>query len=483
MFDTSPTSEQNAVVTRTSLLEIVACRDAALAEYDRAADLFAAAADAATEASKLKSRAAHGARVYMGESHSAIGAQLKTKIDPAEAKIWARREVDSGVWMHIFDTYRFGDLMDADMRKQWLAQVKADPIEVTFDNLEATISNIMAQQDDVFVRGIANCFAKLDRRFASHDAFKFGNRMIFEGMFDEFGFSGHRSDYIWSVISDVERVLCILDKAPEKRGDVRASVDKARAGGFVKRQSESETDYFKIRTFKKGSIHLWFKRKDLVERVNQMLSDWYGCVLPDAAESTEHQAQATSTAVSKDLQFYGTSDATGDRLLKKIHFPEGASILEPSVGEGALVAAILRRYQKQHEDKKHGIAGLNITAVEFDKGRAKKTYERFDGAVDVRCQNFLEFETAKRFDFTVMNPPFYGTHWMDHVQKAWELTSGTLIAILPATAEIGTSKKHKEFLAWVKKETGRDPWFTALPAGSFADAGTNVSTVVLRMQL
>lgn len=70
-----------------------------------------------------------------------------------------------------------------------------------------------------------------------------------------------------------------------------------------------------------------------------------------------------------------------------------------------------------------------------------------------------------------MNPPFYGRHYVKHVQHALRFLKpgGTLVSILPATAHYD----HDEL-----KGEWRD-----LPVASFADAGTNVPTGLLRMRL
>jgi hypothetical protein len=85
-----------------------------------------------------------------------------------------------------------------------------------------------------------------------------------------------------------------------------------------------------------------------------------------------------------------------------------------------------------------------------------------------------------------MNPPFYGVHWMEHVMHAYDFLTprGTLVAVLPYTAESGDSEKHDTFRAWAAERAGwrRNRLFSDLPAESFAESGTRVSTVYLTLQ-
>lgn len=108
--------------------------------------------------------------------------------------------------------------------------------------------------------------------------------------------------------------------------------------------------------------------------------------------------------------------------------------------------------------------------------------------VTVRCANFLRVPAEPVYDAVAMNPPFAGTHWMDHVRHAFDCLTpgGTLHAVLPATAEFGTSRRHEAFRLWLEHETEatgswRGRW-RDLPAESFAETGTRINTVILRLR-
>ena len=108
------------------------------------------------------------------------------------------------------------------------------------------------------------------------------------------------------------------------------------------------------------------------------------------------------------------------------------------------------------------------------------------GTIKLTARNFLEMQPTATFDFVVMNPPFYGTHYMDHVKHAFEFLApgGMLRAILPASAEVNESKKHTAFRAWAMKhnDLGWAGPFRDLPAESFRESGTMIQTVVLHLR-
>jgi predicted RNA methylase len=187
-------------------------------------------------------------------------------------------------------------------------------------------------------------------------------------------------------------------------------------------------------------------------------------------------ATSATGALAKDLSFYRTPQAVVERMLAEIYMSPRSRVLEPSAGDGAIVRKLLRE-------------GYVVLAVEVDEGRAAQLQalarEWPPGRLDVERGNFLAYPTARPVaEAVVMNPPFYGTHWMEHVMHAFELLApgGRLVSVLPASAEVLESPKHEAFRAWAKERVGR---FVSLPAESFAESfaesGTRINTVLLTL--
>jgi hypothetical protein len=442
---------------RTNIVDICKARSRALDLMTEAADRIAEAQDLIAEAHNASKIATMGRRADPPQGTKAAEA-LSVSIEKDAALVAYRKRLDADIWTHLLSTTGMTDLMDKtakdELRKNMLGEVP----EATEENITATLETLVRDSGMTFQRGLAKAFTQLDKRFKSHDGFKLGARIIIDNLFDRFGgWNGYYGKD--DTLADVERVFAVLDGEKPSFNSLRQAISASRPG-FGVQQSETEAAYFKVRGFKNGNAHLWFTRDDLVTKANKLLREYYGEVLPDAATVNE---KPTGTAVSTKLQFYGTPLAAAEQLVRNLNFKPGAKVLEPQAGEGGLLRVIPKHCQ--------------VTAIEVHPQRAA-----YIGAI---CANFLTYELPPVFDFVLMNPPFFGTHWMDHVRKAYEALApgGILRSILPASAEVNESTKHEAFRAWVQKNSPKyhRPW-TDLPPESFAASGTNVQTVILEMR-
>ena len=438
----------NLPVPRHTITSICAARDASLATMQLAAETL----EEGYALSKQARGQAHAAsQGHMFHTHE--NPLFKTDFDAGKSVDSYRRSLDANVWTNLLKTTGMEDMMDKTAKDEFASSLRTDVPEVTEDNVTATLQNLFANADLIFQRGLAKAFSSLDKRFKSHDGFKIGSRMIIERLFDDNGYwrDGH-------TLQDIERVFAVLDGEKPSYNSLRHAVEQSRSG-YGAKQSETEAAYFLVRGFKNGNAHHWFSRDDLVEKANALLAKYYGETLPDAATVNE---KPTGTAVATKLQFYASPPAVVTKLLRDIRFFPGMKILEPSAGEGA----ILRQLP----------ADADVTAVEFHPVRAA-----YIGAI---CANFLTWKGPQNFDLVLMNPPFHGIHWMDHVRKAFDhlKPGGRLRAVLPASAEVNESAKHQAFRAWAEKN--KDTWrmWTELPPESFASSGTNVQTVILELK-
>ena len=111
--------------------------------------------------------------------------------------------------------------------------------------------------------------------------------------------------------------------------------------------------------------------------------------------------------------------------------------------------------------------GHRVFGIEYHAGRAAEARAK---GHNVLTANFLEYPSTADFDLVVMNPPFYGRHYVKHVRHALTFLKpgGTLVSILPATAHYDHGELEGEW---------RD-----LPVGSFSEAGTNVPTGMLKIR-
>ena len=285
------------------------------------------------------------------------------------------------------------------------------------------------------------------------------------------------------ILADVERVMAKLDgnvpnfrTAEAGEGEERGprtlydEIELSRGRGMNPRQSVTESRYFRVKGFKNGNAHLWFTRHDLVGKANKLLAEYYGDVIPDGVDrGGKGEGIKTKAGLpSKNLQYYFTPEKAAAHFLRNFGCEAGARVLEPSAGTGHLVRPLLA-------------AGACVDAIEIDAERCAILRLERSPRLRVMQGNFLTTHPQPIYSAVVMNPPFYGTHWMEHVRHAFDFLKpgGTLHAILPASAEDGETAKHEEFRKWAQNQCSRWDrfWFREMPLESFAEAGTRISTV------
>ena len=471
--DAAPAASLPALTSRID--DIVAARDGALSKVKEATASLEAAYGLSKDAAALAKRASSGRKYWgldrTGSKHYSV--LFPDGFDAAQSVETYRRQLDASVWTYLYEETGIREMMDATAARDFDRSLRDEVPEVTVANLRATFETLMGNADLIFARGLAVAFARLDRRFKSHDAFKLGSRMIIDRAFSEYSGNFNRS-WAEETIIDVERVFAKLDGGTPAGRSLIQEIDACRPG-YGPQQSVTESSYFRIRGFKNGNAHLWFTRDDLVAKANSILGDYYGAVMPDAAERNEDEAsfRKRTNLPSKDLQFYHTPKAAADALLDAITWRKDMRVLEPSAGEGHLVRPLLAK-------------GYHVTAMEIHGDRLAKLRTLEGPNCVVMAGNFLNQSPDRQFDAVVMNPPFYGTHWMDHVRHAFDFLApeGQLVAILPASAQVAESKAHIQFRRWAEKVNGGVRWgmFSDLPAESFAEAGTNINTVILKLR-
>lgn len=466
----------NQIVPRATVDGIVANRNLALELYASAHAALGNASDALQAALRATLAAAPtqtGINHHAKDERSGFLAGLELPIRD-DFLVAARKMIDTDVWAHLIRMTDLDSLMDKKAKDQFRAQLQKDPPEVTIENVIATLEQFALDAGTIFKRGIAECFSSLDRRFRSHDGWKIGSRAILTRAFNDYGmWNYYRNER--DTIHDIERAFMVLEGKPVPKiyAGLVSAIEESRAGRFGPRQSFVETDYFRVRTFQNGNVHLWFKRDDLLARVNQLLGEYYGAPIPEERgpdEDTDlHQPK---TALAKNYGFYPTPEAAVATVIDAIPIGRNSSalrVLEPSAGMGNLARPLAH-------------AGHIVDCIEINSERAGSLRaERIFGRVT--CADFIAVQPdhASLYDRVVMNPPFDRERDIDHVMHALKFLrpGGYLIAIMSAGTEFRDTKKSRAFRKLMIEMHGQH---TDLPPGSFASVGTYCNTIILRVQ-
>lgn len=390
-----------------------------------------------------------------------------------------RKNLLKSGWKAIYNRLNI-DMIASANDKRLFERTLADPPPLTAEIVRSTFSHYYANPRLHILRGLAEAFVDLDPAYKSHAKVKIGvkglpKRVILHSVA---GYGSSHGSYGRDRLRDIINALAAYQGKPLLDGFELAAIladgDALRVASEIPDPSQpayerkSNPKFVRIigrdvwlKRYENGNGHLYFGPDALLD-INRGLAEFYGEVLPDVDPADPERAP--STAVAKDLQFYWSPPKVIAAALELagVHDlsnwshnpPAPIRVLEPSCGDGRILDAVRARRQ-------------NALGIEYHHGRAAQAKAKGHSVVTA---NFLECPPRAEFDAVVMNPPFYGRHYVKHVRHALKFLKpgGTLVSILPATAHYDHQELEGEW---------RD-----LPVGSFAEAGTNVPTGLLRMR-
>ena len=410
------------------------------------------------------------------------GTVMGTYVEPIGSRSYLNaKEIRSNLlksaWRAVYNRLDIDKIASAKDKKLF-DQTMANPPPLTMETAKATFGDYLMRPRYHILKGLAEAFADLDPAYKSHSKVRIGvkglpKRVILNG-WGEYS-SGWARDKFRNIVNALAAYQGIEHFAHAEFSAMSVLHDRgedAVLGGQpvtrVDRYGKAETFAtvdrgMSVRKFGNGNAHVHFTPATLLD-INRALAEFYGEVLPDA--EPENVKPSASTAVSKDLQFYPTPRAVVDAAMEFASIPNPEhyrsghhqmpvlKVLEPSCGDGRIMDVLRER-------------GQDCFGIEYHPTRA--SVARAKGHA-VLTANFLEHPATPEFDVVMMNPPFYGRHYAQHVRHAYKFLKpgGTLVSILPATAYYDHGELKGEW---------RD-----LPVGSFSESGTNVPTGMLKMR-
>lgn len=385
-----------------------------------------------------------------------------------------RKNLLKSGWRAVYERLQIDSIASAKDKKLF-DQALANPPPLTVETAKATFGDYLIRPRFHILRGLAEAFCALDPAYRSHSRVRVGvkglpKRVVLNN------WGGFSSTYGRDRFQDMANALAAFRRQPrvewcemldiddQHKLDCDAVMNGRTLIRFGQEEPWQAPDRgLTIRRFGNGNAHVYFD-KDALHAVNRALAEFYGEVLPDA--EPEGVKPSASTAVSKDLQFYWSSPEVIERALAfagvpdlrewnhyRTNRPAPMQVLEPSCGDGRILD-VLRTY------------GHHSLGIEYHPGRAAEARSKGHNVLN---RNFLDCEPMP-FETVVMNPPFYGRHYLAHVRHALRFVQpgGILVAILPATARYDHGELQGEW--------------EDLPVASFAEAGTNVPTTMLKIR-
>ena len=209
-----------------------------------------------------------------------LGHALGSDLSHSRAEFLRAHRKDA--WLSVFQLMDFHKWLDKKQTDEMLSDVsKSGHFPFTADNIKGTLENIVLQRRKLFEQSAWNVFEALTKYYKgntnyhegwkSNDAFKVNKKLVFP-----YGVSYDRQCgrfSLWSgyssainIYDDLDRVLSVLD------GDSFESV--LSVGDAIRNAIQNDrhtpqklhSSYFEIRYYKKGTVHLKWKREDLLEK-------------------------------------------------------------------------------------------------------------------------------------------------------------------------------------------------------------------------
>lgn len=185
--------------------------------------------------------------------------------------------------------------------------------------------------------------------------------------------------------------------------------------------------------------------------------------------------------------FYPTPEALIEKLTYGVDWHFVSSILEPSAGKGDIARYCAAKcYERTHRympyDKyswEDAFSSADIDCIEIDPA-LRKVLE--DSSLRVVHDDFLTFQTQKRYDLIVMNPPF--DQGAKHLLKALEISErgGNILCVLNAETIRNPYSEERKELARKLEEYGAEISFVS---DAFIDAErrTDVEVALVRVSI
>ena len=200
--------------------------------------------------------------------------------DPFET---CRARIDRDIWKYLMDESGISTYMDAAARKAFrddLNEPTSEVPEISKANITATFQELYQKRGDMMERGIINVFKALSWSYKTNSPCKFGKKIIMDGMVSynsNWGFSNYYSERR-DRLSDLDRIFRVMDGKLEL--DYRDSVGNQFSEKVTGQNQTMETDYFSLKWYKKGSLHLTFKNPEICDKLNDVIVKHYPGALP-----------------------------------------------------------------------------------------------------------------------------------------------------------------------------------------------------------
>jgi hypothetical protein len=187
------------------------------------------------------------------------------------------KAIDTSAWDALFRESRLTTLMNRDDIAVLRNDIDKHAPPVTREVVMTTFVDLFSKRHETFRTGLVDLFQGLCRVYRSNKAFSIGKRIILDRVLNEYGWSSF--SYGSAKVNDLWRIMLLLDGRDPGTFDQSEQFDQVILTARRNQLDNVKTEYFEVRLFKNGNLHIWFQRPDLIDKANQLIAEHYGAVL------------------------------------------------------------------------------------------------------------------------------------------------------------------------------------------------------------
>ena len=183
-------------------------------------------------------------------------------IKPEEFK----KEFDKKIWRHLFDISGTSHLMNADQKAEFEKSMETNVPEINVETIEATLHIAKQERGETFIKGLIGTMQGVCSSYKNNKSFMINKKLIFSGI-DGWG---EYADKMKNRMVDIERMIHIANNEMPPKVGLNNSLY-----GMAGKQEFKEFKYFSVKTFFNGNAHLVITCKGTLNKLNDMIADYY----------------------------------------------------------------------------------------------------------------------------------------------------------------------------------------------------------------
>ena len=197
-------------------------------------------------------------------------------------------KMNSDCWDYIFEKTEVSRFATKGVKREFDKLIETQrQVDFNRENIENIMLSLGMSAGNIMKESMIEVFDRLTRYdeknkvhvegWKTNDSWRINKKVIIPGIV-EYGWNRFSLTYCYNsdFLPDIDRVMCTL--SGKNYNDVYKIAD-ALYDAIAKQETECESEFFKLRYYKKGTLHLTFKSKQLLDDFNLSVAkgkNWIG---------------------------------------------------------------------------------------------------------------------------------------------------------------------------------------------------------------